>query len=155
MLCEFLNHIEGDVNLFCSSVEDCQLTESNLAGVVSPVEQSLALFASAAEIAGMAIFLDLSNVAAHGFPTFDLPQVFFWSAATPVITAIPLKPTSRVLWVDPAFFLPIFKGHGGIDFEKIKIGVFSGGREFGVGEPFGGQFFGSIAHVFSTKYAQF
>jgi hypothetical protein len=69
------------------------------------MQQCLSLFAMATKIAGMASLFDLRYVTHHCFPSFYLPKVIFTSAAH-IVTAIPLKPSSGILGMYPAFFLP-------------------------------------------------
>lgn len=54
-----------------------------------------------------AIFFNLRYVTLHGFPSIYLSKVFIGNPPTHIISAIPLKPTPWVIWIDPAFLLPI------------------------------------------------
>ena len=47
----------------------------DLAAVIGPVQQRLALPRPAGDIAGLAIALNLADVPADGFPAFDLPRI--------------------------------------------------------------------------------
>ena len=66
------------------------------------MKQRLALSRSTLKLADRAIFLDLSNVAAHGDPALDLTLIIEVAAAI-IIATIPLEPTSGVVRVNPAF----------------------------------------------------
>ena len=71
------------------------------------MEKGLALAGAAGEVAGAAVGGDLAEVAADGFPAFDLASVFVGNAAAQVVAAVPLEPAAGVvLLVDPAFALP-------------------------------------------------
>ncbi len=48
-----------------------------LAAVVGPVQQGLALLAAASEVAFAAVLLDLGNVPAHGLPTIYGPLLAY------------------------------------------------------------------------------
>lgn len=48
----------------------------NLAAVIGPVQQSLALFAVAVHITGQTSLLDLCHVSPHSFPSLDLTGIF-------------------------------------------------------------------------------
>ena len=76
------------------------------AAVVGPVQQGLALFAPAIQVAGRAVFLQLSYVPAHGFPAFDLSFII-GAASSHVVAAIPLKPAAGIIGVDPALGDPV------------------------------------------------
>jgi len=49
----------------------------NFTTVISPMKECLTLPAPARQIAGVAIFFDLTDVPSHRLPTTDLPAVFF------------------------------------------------------------------------------
>src|ERR1700679_3118040 len=71
-------------------------TASNLAAVVRPMQQRLALARPAGMVAGVAIAFDLAGVGADRLPALDLPRVV-GDAAAKVIAAIPLEPAARVV----------------------------------------------------------
>jgi len=71
------------------------------------LEKRLSLPPTAAQITSLAILLDLTHVAPHRFPLFDLPCIFLTYAAPEVISAIPLKPAARVVWMYPPLLTPI------------------------------------------------
>lgn len=86
------------------------------------MEEGLALFPAALEIAGAAVFADLSQVSADGLPAFDLPFVIGASSAH-VKTTIPLEPTAGVFVVNPTFFAPDGKGLRSIHAEVVQSGI--------------------------------
>jgi hypothetical protein len=89
---------------YLSAVVRCSVSDCST--VVSPLEKRLSLSPAAAQIARFTVLLNLPNVAAHCFPSFDLPRIFPGDAAAKIITAIPLKPAPRVLGVDPPLLTP-------------------------------------------------
>jgi hypothetical protein len=66
--------------------------------VVGPLEQGLPLDRAACNISLTTIGFYLARMACEGFPTFDLDDVQFGDAATLVVTAIPLEPSSFI-WI--------------------------------------------------------
>src|SRR5262245_29439079 len=79
---------------------------SELAAVISPVEQSLTLPPVAQKIARLAVALDLSDVPTHGLPALDLPGVLLGQSPPHVVAAVPLEPAARVLRMDPSIPAP-------------------------------------------------
>src|SRR5438270_9846483 len=79
---------------------------SDASAVVGPLQEGLALPPTTAQVTGLAILLDLADVPAHRPPPPNLSRVFDLNPAPEVIAAIPLKPTSRVIRVDPALRAP-------------------------------------------------
>src|ERR1700726_4666501 len=69
-----------------------KIARSQPAAVIGPVKQRLALPLTARQIAGLAVLLDLANVAPHRHPALDLPRVLLRQAAPEIIAAIPLEP---------------------------------------------------------------
>ena len=53
-----------------------------------------------------AICTELRDVTAEGSPPSDLSSVFVRYAATKIIAAIPLKPATGVVGIDPSLALP-------------------------------------------------
>lgn len=117
------------------------------------MEKGLALSRATGDVAGMTMDFDLRDVATHGEPSFYLSLVVL-AASSQIITTIPLKPASRVVGVNPAFFPPIGQGFRGVDLEKVQARVTGTHSEFGVGEPAGGEFAAAVCHVFAAKHAK-
>jgi hypothetical protein len=64
------------------------------------MEQRLPLLSTAVEITETAVLLDLGYMSTHRTPSLDLP--FIIEASSPdEVPAVPLKPTSWILLVDP------------------------------------------------------
>src|SRR5260370_1053289 len=79
-----------------------QMPALNLAAVVSPVQQSLALTRSTHQVAGLAVPLNLRDVPPDRLPSLDLACVLVRHTAAHVITAVPLEPAARIVGVNPA-----------------------------------------------------
>ncbi len=69
------------------------------------MQQGLALAATTIEIARLTVFLQLRHVAANGPPTRNLTQIIF-TAASAIISAIPLEPAAWIVGVNPTFTPP-------------------------------------------------
>ena len=69
------------------------------------MEEGLALAGAAGVVAGLAIFLDLSEVSTEGSPALDLALVV-GAAAAKVVAAVPLEPAAGIFGINPAFALP-------------------------------------------------
>ncbi len=78
---------------------------SNIPGIISPVQHSLPLFPPTIQIVASTILLQLCDVSANGAPPMDLTRII---CTTPSheITAIPLKPTARILPINPSLLFP-------------------------------------------------
>src|ERR1700745_2581709 len=79
---------------------------SDLAAVIGPVQQRLALARTAEHVARLAILLDLPHVAADRLPAPDLRRILRRHAAAHVVAAVPLKPAARIVLVDPSLAPP-------------------------------------------------
>lgn len=112
------------------------------------------LFGAAGEVAGFAILFYLGDVAGHGAPAFDLADVFVGNATAHVVSTIPLKPATRVVFEYPAFGLPYRKWLTGVNAEIVEAGIMAGlvlWVKFGVCEPALRKFITTITHVTPTK----
>ena len=79
---------------------------SNLAAVVGPVQQSLALPRPTCRVAGLAVPLDLRDVPPDGLPSSNLPRILLRDTPPHVIAAVPLKPAPWIVGMDPTFPAP-------------------------------------------------
>src|SRR6186997_2174432 len=108
---------------------------SNRPAVIGPVKQRLALARAAEHVTGLAVFLDLPDVAADRFPASDLARIFLRRAAAHVIAAIPLKPAAWVVLVDPPPALPFRERLACIHAETVQRLVTPFRRELRAREP--------------------
>src|SRR5258705_9601962 len=127
---------------------------SNLAAVVRPVQQRLALALATHQVAGLAVLLDLPHVAADRFPAFDLAAILVGHPATHVVAAIPLEPTARIVGMQPALLAPDRERLTGVDAEEIERAVAPLGRELGAGEPALRKFLARVGHVLAAEHAE-
>ena len=81
-------------------------TTLQLAAVISPMEQGLALAPATGQVARLAVAYDLPYVTPHGFPALGLAGILFGQSPADLISAIPLEPAAWVVGVDPAFLAP-------------------------------------------------
>jgi hypothetical protein len=75
----------------------CRPLSSNLATVIGPVQQSLALTRPARWVAGLAMPSNLRDVPSDRLPTLDLARIFGRHAATHVVATIPLEPAAWIV----------------------------------------------------------
>ena len=78
----------------------------DFSAVIGPVQQRLSLSWAAGLIARLTIASDLLDVAANSLPASNLPAVLFWHTPTHIIPAVPLKPSARVVGMNPAVLAP-------------------------------------------------
>src|ERR1700712_5728863 len=77
--------------------EDERQGHSDFPAVISPMQQRLPLPGAEGQVAGLAVALDLADVAAHGLPALDLAAVLLGQAAADCVAAVPLKPAARIV----------------------------------------------------------
>src|SRR3954469_18200296 len=129
------------------------LCGSNLAAVIGPVQQRLALAAAAGEIAALAVRPDLPDVAAERLPALDLPRIVVMAAAG-VIAAVPLKPAARIGGMQPALALPFGERLACVDAEIVQRIVTRSGGQFCACEPALGKLVAAVGHVQTTEDAE-
>ncbi len=113
----------------------------------------MSLGRTTAQVTFAAMGFDLADMATDGLPPFDLAQVLVGHTAAHIISAIPLKPSARIVGVDPAFAPPFAKGLARIGLEEVEHRIFAFRREFGASEPTLGELSTTVGHVFATKNA--
>ena len=84
-----------------------KLELSDFPAVIGPVQKGLPLAGTTQKITCCTVHPHLCDVAPKGFPALDLALVLFRQAATHVVTAIPLEPATRIVWMNPSFLLPL------------------------------------------------
>ena len=125
---------------------------SNLSRIVGPVQQRLALPATAIEIARLTVFFQLRDVAANGAPTPNLPQVILAAPPT-IITAIPLEPAARIVGMNPTFASPLrVVARRSRQNNSAKRAPDQG--KLGAREPTRRKLSSAIGHVFSAEHAE-
>ena len=62
-------------------------------------------------------------MAANRFPTLYLSRIFFFEAASEIISTIPLKPTSGIIRMNPTFSLPFLPRLTRLYFEEINLEI--------------------------------
>src|SRR6266436_2451254 len=124
---------------------------SDLSRIVGPVQQRLALPAAAIEIARFTVLPQLRHVATNGAPTRNLTQIIF-AAAPAIITAVPLEPAARIIWVNPTFTSPLRERLRCIHAEEIQKYTWPIWRKLGPREPARRKFLPAIGHIFPAKH---
>jgi hypothetical protein len=117
------------------------------------MQQCLALTTATSEVAWGAMLLQLSDVTPHCAPPFDLPQIV-QTAPAGIVTAVPLKPTARILMTNPTFLSPFGKRLRGVHTEIIQRCATSIRRKLRSFEPAGRKFLPAIGHIFSPEHTQ-
>jgi hypothetical protein len=84
------------------------------------VKKSLSLAFAAGLVTGLAVKFDLPDVSSHCLPSRYLPKVFLWHSAAHIVSAIPLKPATRIVRVYPPVLAPDGQWLAGIDTEVVK-----------------------------------
>jgi hypothetical protein len=138
----------------CRRNANCRLVTSNLATIVGPVQQSLALTRAAHWIAWLAMPSNLRDVSSDRRPAFDLARIFGRHAAAHVVPTIPLEPAAWVVGMNPALVAPDRQGLASIDAKIVKRWVGTGCREPRAHKPARGKFVAAISHVLSAEDAE-
>jgi hypothetical protein len=89
-------------------------------------------------------------------PAFYLPLVIRTSAAH-IVPAIPLKPSPRVVFINPTFLAPHRERLASIHPEEVELRVMFVGAfllKFCFGEPILRKLFGAVPHVHATERAK-
>ena len=84
------------------------------------MKKGLSLAFAAGLVAGLAVKFDLPDVSSHCLPPPDLSMVFLRCTAAHIISAIPLKPASRIVGVYPSVLAPDGQWLAGIDAEVVE-----------------------------------
>src|SRR4051812_7788548 len=131
-----------------------RLQLSDLAAVISPMQERLPLPRAAGQVSRLAVPLDLPDMPADGFPSLDLPPVFGRHAAAHIVAAIPLEPAARIIGVKPSLATPDRERLAGVDAEEIERAVAPARREPGAREPALGKLLPGIRHVLAAEHAE-
>ena len=118
-----------------------------------PSVTGLSLSSATRKIARRAIPFHLRKMTSHGAPAFNLAQV---NLTTPsgIVTTIPLKPTSRIVVVDPTFLAPDRKRLGRVHTKIIQRRLMPFGIKFRVLKPTRRKFATAIRHVFAAEHSK-
>src|SRR5262245_46414471 len=130
------------------------LADSDLAAIVRPVQQSLALTRAAHRVAGLAMPSDLRDVPSDRLPALDLTRIFGRHATAHVVPAIPLEPAAWIVGMNTVIVLPDRQSLAGIDAEMIERRFGTGRREPRARKPGRGKFVAAIRHVLSAEDAE-
>src|SRR5262249_55313536 len=126
---------------------------SDLPAIVRPVQHCLSLAASASEVSSFAMLPNGCHMPCDGPPSTNLASIVSRAAAH-VVSAIPLKPASRILRLNPAISTPGRERLRGIHAEVIQFRIVPCRAQLRVREPARWKFRAAIRHVFSTEHTQ-
>src|SRR5579883_321719 len=127
---------------------------SDLAAVISPMQQGLPLASPTRQITRFAMLFDLRYVSLNRFPAFDLPRIFFGHAPAHVVAAVPLEPAARIVRMNPSLFSPYRERLASVNAEIIQRAVPARRRDFCARKPARGKFRAAIGHVLAAKYPE-
>lgn len=99
---------------------------------------------------------NLCSMSTIGLPSSYLSCVV-WAPSSEKVPTVPLKPASRILWMNPSLLAPHRQGLGRVDTKIIELWVLGEGvflLELCTCEPIYGKLFHAIAHVDTTKDAK-
>ena len=125
----------------------------NTPAVVCPMEYCLPLLPPAAKVARPAVVNDLGNMSPYRPPSSDL--AFVVRTPSPhVVPAVPLKPSPRVLVINPPPLPPLGERQRGIYTEQVQSGIMPLTTHPGFSEPRRREFLNTISHVLAAEDAQ-
>ena len=117
------------------------------------MQKSLTLPTSAIVISLAAPLPHLRDVASHLSPPTDLPLIIEGPPA-PVVPAVPLEPSPRIVTIDPAFPAPLRQWQRRIHAKVIHRRIVPVRRQPRVSKPAHGKLFAAIRHVSAAENAQ-
>ena len=123
--------------------------------VVSPVQQGLPLARPAKRITWLTVLSDLCDVSSKRLPALDLARVLLGNAPSHVITAIPLKPATRIVRMYPTLSTPFRQWLAGVHTEVIERTVPARWRQLSPRKPTGRKFVAAIGQILAAEDAQF
>lgn len=118
------------------------------------MKQSLTLPPSTRHITHPTIVPHLGYVSYYRFPSFYLSLVFFWNSSPHIIAAIPLKPSSRIIFVYPPILFPYRKWLRGIHTKIVKLWIMLFRTQFCLSKPRCRKFIFAIGHILTTKHPE-
>src|SRR5690348_8038690 len=101
------------------------------------------------------MFFDLRDMSLHRLPAADLAHVLLGQAAAHIVSAVPLEPAARIVWVYPALSSPFRQRLARIDAEIIERAVAPRWCELGARKPACGILLPAIGQVFAAEHAEF
>ena len=115
------------------------------------MQHSLSLPSSTIPIPRHTVLFYLGNMPSNSFPPSDLPLIVLMSSSHEV-AAIPLKPSSGIVRMNPTLLSPNRQGLTGIDSEEIQTGPMFFRAQPSLPEPVRRIFPRTVGHVFSTEH---
>ena len=89
----------------------------------------------------------------HSAVAFDLP-VIINASSTHVVTAVPLKPTARILVIDPTLASPFRKRPRRIHAKIVQLCIVTFGAKFRIRKPVFWKLLAAVSHVLSPKHTE-
>lgn len=116
------------------------------------MQQGLTLPWATMHIPWPAVMCNLPDMPPDHFPSFDLTCIFLWNTSPHIVSAIPLKPPSRIILIYPSFCFPYRKRLTGIDAKIIERCVVFFVTKLCAGKPACGKFTRAVSHVLTAKH---
>ena len=126
---------------------------SDRSAVIGPVQNRLSLLSAALDVARLAMFADGRDVPRDPLPPADLPAVVARAPAH-VVPAVPLKPATRILRMNPAVAAPLGERLRRVHAEAVEARVVTVGTQLRASEPARRKFVTTISHVFTPEDAE-
>src|SRR6056297_799208 len=123
----------------------------NLSAVVCPVQKGLPLLLPAIEQKRGAVLPYCPYMPFHCLPSLYLPGVLKRNSSSVIISAIPLKPPSGVLWMNPVLFQPVIQRERCVDPKIIEADVFALRGQLCIFKPCGGKLACAVCHVLASE----
>lgn len=117
-----------------------------------PLQQGLSLAGSAKKVTWVTIGADLTRVSRKAPPALDLRSINIRNAAAQIVTAIPLKPATRIGPDDPAFGLPFRQALTAFDPEEVQRRIGSCGQ-LRVGKPLWRKLIRTVRIILALKHS--
>ncbi len=117
------------------------------------MKKSLALSRAAKIIPRRTVALHLRDVPSHRTPSTNLSVVIFMTPSQK-ISAIPLKPTSRIIRMNPPILSPNGQWLTGIYFKVIELRIMPFVAKLYTIKPITWKLICAIAHILSSKHTE-
>jgi hypothetical protein len=126
---------------------------SDPAAVIGPVQHCLPLPSPAVAVASFAMLPDRRDVPLDRSPSSNLPRVVACPPAQ-VIPAVPLKPSARILWMNPAVPTPFGERLRCVDAKEVQARLMTIRAQLCAREPARRKFVATVSHVLAAEDAE-
>lgn len=117
------------------------------------MKKGLPLTPSTIQVIGEAIPANLRDMAFHGAPSLDLPVVV-WPSSAHVVATVPLKPSARILVMNPSLLAPVGKRLGRLNAEEVERRIVLRRAQLGFIKPIARKLVSAVRQVSASENAQ-